>query len=272
MEGSYDSTAPGEDVCWTFAQSGHCPRGNWCRWEHRGLGQENGAASCRAWLLWGECPRGDNCQWEHPVQDAAAQGMQCIPVPVLGIVPGPPWVPYYSDGGNGYDGYNLEAPSKAASFDMAAFFRDAEASNMDNVPSSKHGEEPKGLPFVRIPERDGYDSVVAEVALEEMGDLGEEWDQFEANRKMFGVTSSFNEDLSQYTTALDIAKVPAGVRYEADRIANELRNEHKLQGRQDDDYRETVGDEESTDDEEARFSAVCNPGKGKHLVTAAVRA
>ncbi|CAD2090052.1 ataxin-2 like protein, putative [Plasmodium vinckei lentum] len=52
--------------------------------------------------------------------------------------------------------------------------------------------------------------------------LNEPWDQFEQNRKLYGVTTTYKEEI--YTTNLDINKVPHHVKLQADKIAKELEN------------------------------------------------
>lgn len=226
------------------------------------LGQENGDPVCRAFLLWGECPRGNDCKWVHPVQQEAMWAPQCLPVPmhampIIGIVQvneqGPmEWMPYYYESGEGSPGAasSEQTPcSQPGGFNADAFFqqaRDAEAAQLDGMPSSTHEEGAAGAEgVVQVPE----------VTLEEMSNRTESWDQFEANERMFGVTSTYNEDLSQYSTELKLSKIPAGVKHEADRLALEIQNDNKIAGRSDDDCRNS--DDVSTDDEENRFSAVC---------------
>ncbi|CRG95860.1 conserved Plasmodium protein, unknown function [Plasmodium gallinaceum] len=51
-------------------------------------------------------------------------------------------------------------------------------------------------------------------------DLNEPWDQFEHNRKLYGVTTTYKEEI--YTTNLDINKIPHHVKIQADKIAKEL--------------------------------------------------
>ncbi|ANQ06461.1 Uncharacterized protein PCOAH_00007790 [Plasmodium coatneyi] len=50
----------------------------------------------------------------------------------------------------------------------------------------------------------------------------EPWDQFEHNRKLYGVTTTYKEEL--YTTNLDVNKIPQHVKMHADKIAKELEN------------------------------------------------
>ncbi|GAW82879.1 ataxin-2 like protein [Plasmodium gonderi] len=52
--------------------------------------------------------------------------------------------------------------------------------------------------------------------------LKEPWDQFEHNRKLYGVTTTYKEEL--YTTNLDVNKIPHHVKMHADKIAKELEN------------------------------------------------
>jgi len=51
------------------------------------------------------------------------------------------------------------------------------------------------------------------------------WDQFEVNARLFGVTSTYKTDLSQYTTPLNPNTLPSQVRARAKQIADEI--EHK---------------------------------------------
>jgi hypothetical protein len=255
----YETSAPGDNLCWTFSQKGSCPRGDRCRWEHRQVGQDNcDDPVCRAWQLWGECPRGNDCQWVHPQQQEAMWANQCVQLPmnampIIGIVQGPvEWMSYCYDGS---EGSPMSAPSPGG-FDSGAFFqqcRSLEATQMDELDQ---------LDGTRTPSVIGEEALgtrprIAEATLEEMSRSGsaDSWDQFEANERMYGVTTTFNEDLSQYSTPLKLSKIPARVQDEADRIASEIQEEHKLAGRSHDDYRNC--EDESTDDEENRFSAVC---------------
>lgn len=91
------------------------------------------------------------------------------------------------------------------------------------------------------------------VVLEDMLEAQGPWDQFEVNEKNFDVKSSFQEDLSQYTTKLQVSKIPSEVRHEAERIAAEIENELKVSGRLADAYECTAAAE---GDEESQFSAV----------------
>ncbi|SBS95465.1 ataxin-2 like protein, putative [Plasmodium malariae] len=50
--------------------------------------------------------------------------------------------------------------------------------------------------------------------------INEPWDQFEHNRKLYGVTTTYKEEI--YTTNLDINKIPQYVKVHADKIAKEL--------------------------------------------------
>jgi PAB1-binding protein PBP1 len=101
-----------------------------------------------------------------------------------------------------------------------------------------------------------------DVPLEDMTDVWGAWDQFEVNRTRFGVKSNFKDDLSQYTTVLNITNIPAEVKREAERIAGEIEEEHHATGCLDGDgkLQETACDQDD-DDEEAKFSAVtrCRP-------------
>mmetsp|Transcript_18156 Transcript_18156/g.31865 ORF Transcript_18156/g.31865 Transcript_18156/m.31865 type:complete len:445 (+) Transcript_18156:79-1413(+) len=62
-----------------------------------------------------------------------------------------------------------------------------------------------------------------ESCLEEIsaGDEGE-WNQFRANQQLFGYVSTYKEDLSQYSTSIDLSKVPQHLRRKADKLAREI--------------------------------------------------
>jgi len=79
---------------------------------------------------------------------------------------------------------------------------------------------------------------------------GGRWNQFEANEAMFGVKSTFKDDLSQYTTPLDISKVSLAIRQKADRVAKEI--ETGMTGAHHHDGVGSDGD----DDEEGLWSSV----------------
>ena len=57
----------------------------------------------------------------------------------------------------------------------------------------------------------------------------EHWDQFEANERLLGITSTFEEDLSQYTTALDIRSVPPELQELAEKITQDIREGHSAE-------------------------------------------
>lgn len=66
----------------------------------------------------------------------------------------------------------------------------------------------------------GDNDIVDETKLKLDDKLNEPWDQFEHNRKLYGVTSTYKEEI--YTTNLDINKIPHHVKIQADKIAKEL--------------------------------------------------
>jgi len=78
-----------------------------------------------------------------------------------------------------------------------------------------------------------------------------EWDQFEINRKQFGIESTFKEDLSQYTTPLNLHLIPSEVKNWAKRVAQEIETEPRGSQRWCD---MTHNDEE--EDEEELWSSV----------------
>jgi hypothetical protein len=77
------------------------------------------------------------------------------------------------------------------------------------------------------------------------------WDQFKANRDLFGVVSTFKDDLSQYTTSLNISKVPLQTRRIAERVAAEIERSMLSSKEQDSNL-----DHGHDYDEEAMFSSV----------------
>jgi small nuclear ribonucleoprotein (snRNP)-like protein len=91
-----------------------------------------------------------------------------------------------------------------------------------------------------------------EGGLEEGSGSRKHWDQFESNEQMFGVSTTFNEDL--YTTKLDPNTIPKEKREEAERLAREI--ESGVMASECDDGKGVDGDE----DEEGRFSAVQGTG------------
>eukprot|EP00440_Ansanella_granifera_P065846 gb/GFBE01071414.1/.p1 GENE.gb/GFBE01071414.1/~~gb/GFBE01071414.1/.p1 ORF type:complete len:731 (+),score=151.96 gb/GFBE01071414.1/:1-2193(+) len=80
------------------------------------------------------------------------------------------------------------------------------------------------------------------------------WDQFKANKDMYGVQSTYDEGL--YTTKLDIDTIPLEKRAEADKIARDIEK-----GGNSFSEKENTGDGDG-DDEEARFSAAQPLGGG----------
>mmetsp|Transcript_1405 Transcript_1405/g.2836 ORF Transcript_1405/g.2836 Transcript_1405/m.2836 type:complete len:581 (+) Transcript_1405:148-1890(+) len=86
----------------------------------------------------------------------------------------------------------------------------------------------------------------------EDGPNDSKWDQFSVNEKMYGISSTYNEDL--YTTKLDKNAIPLAKREQADRIAREIESGAS--------YAEVEERIDGEDDEEARFSAVGAPGQG----------
>jgi len=95
-----------------------------------------------------------------------------------------------------------------------------------------------------------------DVVLEDMLDAQGHWDQFEENEKRFGVKTSFMDDLCQYTTPLHVAEIPTGLREEAERIADEIENERKINKRFDADGCSCMAAVDAQGDEEVLFSAV----------------
>lgn len=95
------------------------------------------------------------------------------------------------------------------------------------------------------------------VVLEDMSESTGHWDQFEVNEKCFGVKTTFQQDLSQYTTRLQIAEVPQQVKEKAHRIAREIEEDHKVNANRDSDGYNCAVAADGYADEEAKFSSVC---------------
>lgn len=268
-------------LCWTFAQKGCCPRGSACKWSHQVLEKDPSDSVCRAWLLWGTCPRKESCAWEHP-----PVCMRTAPeVQGFGGQPPPPYVYNFAVGFGAWDagecfwngsGYMAVAPAEISAVDgkkpegivcgaaagqqlLSLLQADEKISDQlkDKAgrplkpweeDSGEGNENEHGLELTYIKQLD--------VPLEDMDDAGGEWDQFVVNQERFGVKSTFKDDLSQYTTALDVKTVPAEVRKEAERVATEIEEEREALGCLDGDVNspETACDKEYS--EEAKFSAV----------------
>lgn len=77
------------------------------------------------------------------------------------------------------------------------------------------------------------------------------WDQFKTNQTLFGVASTYKDDLSQYTTVLDTEKLPAKLRRKAERLAREIEQGHTSRSAGDKDGVGSDGE-----DEEELWSAV----------------
>lgn len=76
-------------------------------------------------------------------------------------------------------------------------------------------------------------------------------DQFLVNKELFGVVSTYKEDLSQYTTPLDISAVPIAIREKAGRLAREIERDGKRSS-----HDPEIADIDNDADEEALWSAV----------------
>lgn len=81
---------------------------------------------------------------------------------------------------------------------------------------------------------------------------GKGWDQFEVNERLFGITSTFKQDLSQYTTPLVVNSLPAQVRARAKQIADEIENKSGKKG----SSAEEMDCGAEVEDEEELWSAV----------------
>jgi len=241
-----------QSFCWTFTQKGHCYKGDACPWVHSTdevqAASDPSDAICRAWVMYGSCPREESCRWAHPVTQVP------VWVPIEMVQPTthmqqtgemmrpvllPQWVanggivPEFPSFGFGGPEFAFAAPQDLVACDVGHF----------------------------------------NVALEENADSKDysngSWDQFEANRTKFGVETTFLEDLSQYSTQLDVSKVPAQVVRKAERIAREIEADRRvhhdngaipLSVDNDGDYQEDMA-ADGSGDEEMRFSAVRRHGR-----------
>lgn len=239
-----------DDLCWAYSKFGVCKRGAECTWVHQGPGEEGPGEDnvCRAWRLWGACPRAEQCTWAHPT-GRGTPNMQwpCIPFQcVLVNAPAPgPWCD------NSNAAYN--APWDAGSDGQQCFKTDGQISG--------EGQGRTGKPLVPWEGGSCDDSKgavedlislsAASPELEETGKKGGKWDQFEVNQQKFGVKTTFLDDLSQYTTPLNVSKVPSRIRRKAERIAAEIEAESNGPGHHTEEENNDYGC-----DEEAKFSAV----------------
>jgi len=137
----------------------------------------------------------------------------------------------------------LPTTAHEASGPGTGFVTDGQISQKSRWVAASHDREL--VPWAGGGAEGGAGPAAAGGALED-GRGSRNWDQFEANESMFGVQTTFNEEL--YTTKLDPQKIPREKREEAERIAREIEAgptnsamEEKL---------------EAPDDEEATFSAV----------------
>lgn len=227
-------------LCWTFVQTGRCPRGAACKWSHQSLTGED--TVCRAWLLWGNCPRIETCRWAHP-----PVCMKAAPEDQVANEVGGTWT---ADPAAGQLLLSLLQTEES---------QDEGGRQLRRWVSSDDSDDAAEKPKCRTPSTRDATPMALDVALEDMCDTFENWDQFEVNRKLFGVKTAFKDDLSQYTTPLDLAHIPAGIKQEADRIAAEIEVEHLTNGRLRCEDDRTAHAEDS--DEEAKFSAVRRQAK-----------
>lgn len=241
-------------LCWTYAQTGYCPRGAACRWTHDQLPRNKTDTICRAWLLWGNCPRADQCTWHHPPVCIRSTAPWWASDP--STVPEDFWCQPTLGSSETHSASGAQAGRELLS--MIGAGDDHEIGQETCRPlqtwcaqetSEDHRDyaDPSVMCAMTSPMH--MNSV-----LEDMSELPGPWDQFEVNETVFNVKSSFKEDLSQYTTELHISKIPTGIKQEAERIASEIENEHKESGRLDDDG--YAIDADGSVDEEMKFAAV----------------
>jgi len=94
---------------------------------------------------------------------------------------------------------------------------------------------------------------------------GRSWDQFEANERLFGVRTSYDE--RYYTTEIDQKKLPREVVEKAHRIEKEITSQNTGNTHLAEE-RGTVAPRDDTEDEEDKYSSVLRESKG---ITAAQR-
>merc|ERR1712118_38180 len=81
------------------------------------------------------------------------------------------------------------------------------------------------------------------------------WDQFRVNEELFGYKSTYKEDLSQYTTPLNVKELPEQLKQKANKIAKDIEDKHNWKGAHELDTGAEY-EQEDEGDEENLFSAV----------------
>lgn len=292
------------NLCWTFAQTGRCKRGDLCTWSHARLaptGSDPADTTCRAWLLWGSCPRGDQCTWHHPpvcmhsaptplgISRRGSEDTSCGEFATQPPPPPPPAPPgnfsmpdgeFQKNGEPDYSKYSqlaysthqqLAAESGATPGQQLLSMIGATCGAVEGAAKNHDEQQDRPLqpwqpdvthPCVESDVSTASSPTELNVVLEDMLDAQAAWDQFDVNESRFGVKTSFDDSLSQYTTVLQVANVPSEIRHKADSIACEIEHEHKANLHLDDDgYRCTAAENDNDEDEEAKFSSV-----SRHLV------
>jgi len=269
------------NLCWTFAQTGRCPRGAACRWSHERLVKDPADTVCRAWQLWGTCPRGDECTWHHPpvVMRAAPPPFQNSWTDYSAGVGNDAFAPWCQDLGfqaNIQGSSDIHPPanengSKQGQQILSLLYANDGKDGVANDVYHKQQDVKESRPLQPWQPSDSdkcgnsadesttcsmSSPMNLNVVLEDMPDTQGPWDQFEVNEKLFCVKTSFHDDLSQYTTKLKMSEIPTSVRNKAERIAAQIESEHKASGNLDGDGYRCEAADDGILDEEAQFSAV----------------
>jgi len=152
----------------------------------------------------------------------------------------------------------MPAPALEVAGSDAGFVTDAEIAQRSSWGSASHEREL--VPWAGGSAESNAGPAAAGGTLEE-GSRSRNWDQFEANESMFGVQTTFNEEL--YTTKLDPQTIPREKREEAERIAREI--EARPTNSEMEDKLEAPEDEEGKFSAVARGVASSNRDSGRDL-------
>eukprot|EP00931_Biecheleriopsis_adriatica_P051155 TRINITY_DN29645_c0_g1_i1.p1 TRINITY_DN29645_c0_g1~~TRINITY_DN29645_c0_g1_i1.p1 ORF type:complete len:484 (+),score=97.66 TRINITY_DN29645_c0_g1_i1:22-1452(+) len=158
-------------------------------------------------------------------------------------------------------GYEGTTPSFAS--DSKSFATDADIT-VGRGKSQNEEKKPRERELVKWDPRAWSEGVVpAQGGLETSvrggkKNLEKNWDQFKVNYELFGVVSTFKNDLSQYTTPLNKSEVPLSRREEAERIARSIESQSGRHCQLDEEAARS-----GSEDEEALFASVPRAqGKG----------
>jgi LsmAD domain len=98
------------------------------------------------------------------------------------------------------------------------------------------------------------------------GGGGRKWDQFEANKRLFNVTSTFDENL--YTTPLDRSKVTSSQQRTAERIAYEIESGMSANSHMREERNQQTEQDNDMDEEERYGGVIGTGGLAMHHISA----